>query len=119
VSGADHVTKAQIRKRIDAIQEQLNELRVLALGESGDEPGPGWEWQRMANFLRHFVEAPGHSLPVAKVSALARAEGYDPRGIGGFYRGGAPALRQDGRNRILTEAGHKLYQEALTWVEAR
>ena len=77
----------------------------------------GGEWQRVRNFLRHFVEAPNQRLHAAQVAAAAREEGYDPRGTGGFYTGQKPALRSEGPYRVLTAAGHDLYQQAVEWTE--
>jgi hypothetical protein len=37
-------------------------------------------------------------------------EGYDPRGVAGFYQGTA-SLRRDGTDRVLTEAGRQFYEE--------
>ena len=41
---------------------------------------------------------------------LAVQEGYDPRGVAGFYQGTA-SLRKDGDYRVLTEAGRQLFDD--------
>jgi len=75
-----------------------------------DERGLDWQWKRLLRYLRHFYEAPGGRLPEDGLRALAIQEGYDPRGIAGFYQGAA-SLRREGSYRVLTDAGRQLYEE--------
>lgn len=70
----------------------------------------GWRMLRLLRYLRHFYDAPGgrHHYSVAR--ELAIQEGYDPRGVAGFYQGTA-SLRKDGDYRVLTDAGRQLYED--------
>jgi len=66
--------------------------------------------QRMLRYLRHFYDAPEGRLHKDDARALAIKEGYDTRGVAGFYQGTA-SLQRDGSFRVLTEAGRQLYEE--------
>jgi uncharacterized protein with ParB-like and HNH nuclease domain/alkylated DNA nucleotide flippase Atl1 len=70
----------------------------------------GWRMQRLLRYLRHFYQAPESRLHEADARALAIQEGYDPRGVAGFYQGTA-SLRREGAYRVLTDAGRQLYEE--------
>jgi hypothetical protein len=66
--------------------------------------------QRLLRYLGRFYEAPGRRLHEDAARTLAIQEGYDPRGVAGFYQGTA-SLRKEGSLRILTDAGCQLYEE--------
>jgi uncharacterized protein with ParB-like and HNH nuclease domain/alkylated DNA nucleotide flippase Atl1 len=70
----------------------------------------GWRMLRMLRYLRHFYDAEGGRLHYEQARELAMAEGYDPRGVAGFYQGTA-SLRKEGDFRVLTDAGRQLYEE--------
>lgn len=70
----------------------------------------GWRTRRMLRYLCHFYEAPAGRLHQDDARRLAIAEGYDPRGVAGFYQGTA-TLRRDGQHRVLTDAGRQFYEE--------
>lgn len=70
----------------------------------------GWRMQRLLRYLQHFYDAPHGSMPQDVARNLAIQEGYDPRGVGGFYQGTA-ILRKDGNRRVLTEAGREFFDE--------
>ncbi len=66
--------------------------------------------QRLLRYLQHFYDAPDGSLPQDVARTLAIQEGYDPRGVGGFYQGTA-ILRKDNELRTLTDAGREFFEE--------
>ena len=69
---------------------------------------PNWWMRRILGYLKHFYEAPDGRLHYVEAKRLAVQEGYDPRGIAGFYR--TPAkLRKDGDYRVLTDEGRRWY----------
>jgi uncharacterized protein with ParB-like and HNH nuclease domain len=70
----------------------------------------GWRMQRLLRYLGHFYEAPDGRLHEEAARALAVQEGYDPRGVAGFYQGTA-SLRREGSFRILTDSGRQFYEE--------
>jgi alkylated DNA nucleotide flippase Atl1 len=77
--------------------------------KDGDHPH-GWRIQRTLRYLKHFYEAPDGRLPEEAARDLSVQEGYDPRGVAGFYQGTA-SLRREGTDRVLTEAGRQYYEE--------
>jgi alkylated DNA nucleotide flippase Atl1 len=102
--------------RADPAQRLRAEDLASLIGEV-DEPLPdeedrhyGWRLERTLRYLRHFYEAPGGRLPERDARAFAVEEGYDPRGVAGFYQGTA-SLRRDGPYRVLTDAGRQFYEE--------
>lgn len=77
---------------------------------SEEEREHGWRMRRTLRYLRHFYEAPEGQLHEDDARALAVQEGYDPRGVAGFYQGNA-SLRRNDPFRVLTDAGREFYEE--------
>lgn len=75
-----------------------------------EEREHGWRMIRLLRYLKHFYEAPDGRLHYSVARDLAIQEGYDPRGVAGFYQGTA-SLRKEGEFRVLTDAGRQLYEE--------
>ena len=65
-----------------------------------------WEYRRAWKFLKAVEDAGGNVSPT-ELSRLARENGYDPRGLGGYYTGDNASLRHDGDRRLLTAAGRR------------
>lgn len=84
----------------------LPEAKESVTPEVDHEPN---RWMlRILRYLKHFYEAPDGRLHHVEAKKLAVQEGYDPRGIAGFYR--TPAkLKKDGDYRVLTDAGVRWY----------
>lgn len=66
---------------------------------------------RALRFLKAFVDAPANALTVDQTRDAAKAAGYDPRGVGGFYIGANASLRSVDQSRILTATGRGWYEE--------
>lgn len=85
-------------------------------GAPSPSPAPSrslkWEEEMMRcwRFLRAVDKAGGSLLP-KEISVIARASGYDPRAINGYYRGDG-CLRRAGNRRELTDVGRALIAEA-------
>jgi len=77
---------------------------------SEEEREHGWRMRRTLRYLRHFYESPDGRLHEDEARALSVQEGYDPRGVAGFYQGNA-SLQRDGSFRELTGAGRQFYEE--------
>lgn len=97
------------RLRSDDLADLLGEIIESPPTDDGWHPH-GWRMQRLLRYLGHFYQAPGRRLHEDAARSLAIQEGYDPRGVAGFYQGTA-SLRKEGSLRILTEAGCQLYEE--------
>lgn len=72
---------------------------------------PQWvgAYRKSWKFLKAVAEAGGRLLP-EQLSIIARKNGYDPRGLGGYYTGNG-SLRREGRYRVLTEAGERYIRQ--------
>ncbi len=55
----------------------------------------GWRLERALRYLRHFYDAPDGRLNEDAARVFAVQEGYDPRGVAGFYQGTAVCRRTD------------------------
>lgn len=83
---------------------------VFGTGPEEEESDYDWTWRRTLRYLRHFYVAEGQRLHKDMASSLAKAEGYDPRGVAGFYQGSG-SLRVEGDYRVLTDVGRRLVEE--------
>lgn len=106
-------------QRADQSQRLRGEDLADLIGEAvepivaEEEREYGWRLARMLRYLRylrHFHEAPDGRLHESTARDLAIQEGYDPRGVAGFYQGNA-SLRKEGEYRVLTDAGREFYEE--------
>jgi hypothetical protein len=101
---ADPAQRLRAEDLADLIDEVFEPKPMTA-----DEGSYDWRVRRQLRYLRHFYEAEGHSLHEDEARDLAIQEGYDLRGIGGFYQG-TPSLRREGEFRVLTESGRQFYE---------
>ncbi|MEX1263190.1 MAG: DUF262 domain-containing protein, partial [Actinomycetota bacterium] len=83
---------------------------VVEAASPEEEREHGWRMRRTLRYLGHFYAAPDGRLHEDEAKALAVQEGYDPRGVAGFYQGTA-SLQLDGSYRVLTDAGRQFYEE--------
>jgi alkylated DNA nucleotide flippase Atl1 len=104
-------------RRADASQRlEADDLAEILMGEvvppasPEDDHGHDWQWRRMLRYLNHFYDAPEGRLHEDIARGLAVQEGYDPRGVAGFYQGTA-SLRREGSFRVITDAGRQVYEE--------
>jgi uncharacterized protein with ParB-like and HNH nuclease domain/alkylated DNA nucleotide flippase Atl1 len=106
--GPDTRAAPSQRLRSDDLADLIGEAIEPLTAEEDREYG--WRMLRLLRYLKHFYEAPGGRLHHTAARDLAIQEGYDPRGVAGFYQGTA-SLRKDGEVRVLTEAGRQLYED--------
>lgn len=106
--GPDRRADSAQRLRSDELADLIGEVLVPVPAE--EDRQFGWRMQRTLRYLRHFYEAQEGRLHEDIARALAVQEGYDPRGVAGFYQGTA-SLRRDGAFRVLTDAGRQFYEE--------
>ncbi|MBA2336424.1 MAG: DUF1524 domain-containing protein [Acidimicrobiia bacterium] len=102
--GADQGADPEQRLRSDDLADLIGEAIESLTPEEDRE----FAWRRLVRYLRHFYHAEGGRLHYTVARDLATQEGYDPRGVAGFYRG-AGSLAKDGEYRVLTEVGRQLY----------
>jgi len=74
-------------------------------------PEPQWR-EDTARIWRvlHAVRQAGGNLSAEEWTRLGAAHGYDPRGLGGFFRGGEPAMAVQVERRVLTEHGSRFIE---------
>jgi uncharacterized protein with ParB-like and HNH nuclease domain/alkylated DNA nucleotide flippase Atl1 len=106
--GADGKADPHQRLGADDLADLLSDTAEPVAPDEDREHG--WRMRRLLRYLRHFYEADGGRLHRDAARDFATQEGYDRRGVGGFYQGTA-SLRKDGKFRVLTEAGRSLYEE--------
>jgi alkylated DNA nucleotide flippase Atl1 len=106
--GSDRRADPSQRLRADDLAGLIGEVVEPVPPEEDREYG--WRMQRLLRYLRHFYDAPAGRLHEDVARTLAIQEGYDPRGVAGFYQGTA-SLRRDGSFRVITDAGRLVYEE--------
>jgi hypothetical protein len=93
-------TVSRLEQRIRAVEHSVGQLRqefeAQTRGESLDD-----RWLRLLT----AVEEAGGDVSAAEWANLGLLCGYDPRGLGGFFRGNEPSMRADGDRRIITSRG--------------
>lgn len=104
------------RGRADSTQRLRADMLAAMIGEIVESPPEddreyGWRRRRWLRYIGHFYNAPEGRLPEDLARKLAVEEGYDPRGVAGFYQGENAALVKDGDDRVLTEAGREFYEQ--------
>jgi uncharacterized protein with ParB-like and HNH nuclease domain/alkylated DNA nucleotide flippase Atl1 len=102
--------------RADSSQRLRADDLAGLIGEMVESPAEedreyGWRRRRWLRYIRHFYMSPEERLHEDEARALAVREGYDPRGVAGFYQGESAALMKDGHDRVLTEAGREYFEE--------
>jgi alkylated DNA nucleotide flippase Atl1 len=106
--GTDGRADASQRLRADDLADLLGEVVEPVAPDQDREHG--WQMRRTLRYLRHFYNAPDGRLHRDTARDLAVQEGYDPRGVAGFYQG-TPSLKKDGDFRVLTDAGRRFFEE--------
>ena len=97
------MNQAKLRKAINDLRAELDHLEA-ALGDR-DTPTSGD--LRIYQFLAAIEERGSVSSP-DELSALGRAKGYNPQGLGGYFSGHRPTLhRNDDGSTILTDEGRR------------
>jgi hypothetical protein len=86
----------KIRNVEAAVAQLRQELESLKSGDNDD--------QRWVRLLR-LVEDAGGRVSSDEWRRLGAQCGYDPRGLGGFFRGGNPSMYVDGDDRVLSDRG--------------
>jgi alkylated DNA nucleotide flippase Atl1 len=105
--GPDRRADPDQRLRADELAGLIGDV-VAEPATAQSDHEHGWRVRRSLRYLRHFFDAPDGRLHEEVARALAIQEGYDPRGIAGFYQGTA-SLRRDGQFRVLTDTGRQYY----------
>ena len=106
--GPDGRADAAQRLRADDLADLIGDVVEPVASEEDREHG--WRLRRTLRYLRHFYNAPDGRLHRDVARDLAVREGYDPRGVAGFYQG-TPSLRKEGDFRVMTDAGRRFFEE--------
>lgn len=90
------------------LQEQLGRFLASlgAVHDSSKVPEPQWREDAARIWrLLHAVRHEGGDLTAEEWARLGEAHNYDPRGLGGFFRGAEPMMAVQDDHRILTDHG--------------
>jgi hypothetical protein len=97
--------------RLTRVHSELTELLLeLGLLEPTKAPvDPQWlrDTARQWGLLNAVAELNSGDLGSEQWSRLGRQHGYDPRGLGGFFRGSQPLMATQGERRVLTSHGRR------------
>jgi hypothetical protein len=101
------LTPDQVQALLRLHQELGGLLESVGVSDAAPTtPEPQWrgDYARIWRLL-HSVRQAGGDLNTEEWVRLGTAHGYDPRGLGGFFRGGEPTMEMQGERRVLTEHG--------------
>ena len=99
----------RLRRAHSEITTVLAELGVLDDAGQPAEPRQHADQSRRWRLLNAVAQRGGR-VGASEWSRLGRTHGYDPRGLGGFFRGAQPVMEHDGHRRILTASGHRFVE---------
>lgn len=96
----------RLRRAHAEITSVLTELGVL---DDGPLPSTSRQQADQARRWRmlNAVALRGGQVGASEWGRLGQANGYDPRGLGGFFRGADPAMEHRGHRRVLTATGRR------------
>jgi hypothetical protein len=96
----------QVQALLRLYQQLGGILGSVGVGDVTATPEPQWrgEFARIWRLL-HAVRQAGGDLSAEEWARLGIAHDYDPRGLGGFFRGAEPMMAMQGERRVLTEHG--------------
>jgi len=107
----------RLRRAHSEITAVLSELGILDGAGHPAEPRQHADQSRRWRLLNAVAQRGGR-VGASEWSRLGRAHGYDPRGLGGFFRGAQPVMEHDGHRRILTASGHRFVERWRADFEA-
>lgn len=106
------LTAGQI-SRLNKAQKEIVAV-LVEIGASPDSPMPGvpkWKADTEKQWsLLKAVRDRGGDLGSEEWGALGASHGYDPRGLGGFFRGAEQLMASQGERRVLTEYGQRFIE---------
>jgi hypothetical protein len=106
------LTPDQIQALLRLRQELDGFLGSVGISDvAAPTPAPQWrgDYARIWRLL-HAVRQAGGDLSADEWARLGAAHDYDPRGLGGFFRGGEPVMTMQGERRVLTEQGQRFIE---------
>jgi hypothetical protein len=99
----------KIRRTYADLTAVLSAAGVIEPGPPTPEPRWRADYARMWRLLNAVEQADG-DLGADEWSRLGLAHDYDPRGLGGYFRGAEPMMATQGARRVLTDHGRKFIQ---------
>jgi hypothetical protein len=99
--------------RLNRAQKEISAV-LIELGASPEAAAPGvprWKADTEKQWsLLKAVRERGGDLGSDEWGALGASHGYDPRGLGGFFRGAEQLMASQGERRVLTEHGRRFIE---------
>ena len=97
------MTETRVQRALRNVERAVAELREAMEAKTGEQDDDK-RWLRLLT----KVEAAGGTVSADTWPGLGAVVGYDPRGLGGFYRGAGASMRMNPNDsRSLTEVGKK------------
>jgi hypothetical protein len=97
---------SQLRRASETIVRVLDQIDL-------SEPVQVPEWRHVYKKrwrLLKAVDESGSDIGADEWGRLGRDQGYDPRGLGGFFQGSEPMMAKQGARRVLTAHGHRFIE---------
>jgi hypothetical protein len=109
VTAVLRIEVARLRDGLDRVESALGRLDAATAGARA-RARP----ERYYQLLIDVYECGRHGADSATFASLGRRQGYDARGLGGFFVGSRAPLRRAERRVRLTLEGHRLLDDYLT-----
>jgi hypothetical protein len=109
---SSELTADQVQTLLRLYEELGGFLGSIGASEvAPSAPEPQWrgDYTRIWRLL-HAVRQAGGDLSAEEWAGLGAAQHYDPRGLGGFFRGREPVMAAEGERRVLTEHGRRFIE---------
>jgi hypothetical protein len=104
------ITAGQLARLRRAHTEMTTLLEQFgALRDASPEPEPKWKTDTARQWrLLNDVDKAGGDVGSDEWARLGAQHGYDPRGLGGYFRGSEQLMvAEQGARRVLTEHGRR------------
>lgn len=105
---------ARLRESLDRLEAEIRRLESGVAPQSSKKSRSRPE--RYYAVLVGVYEHGRFGIDAPALAELAEANGYDRRGLNGFFAGARAPLQRDGERVVLTAEGHRLIEEHLRGV---
>lgn len=104
----------RVRRAHGELTKALTEAGILSADKPPLEPKWRADTARQWGLLNAAAQINNGDLSDYEWSRLGRQHGYDPRGLGGFFRGTEQLVARQGARRVLTDHGRRFIER---WKE--
>lgn len=97
----------QLKRIHGDLSDLLLEVGLLEPVQAPKDPQWLQSTAKQWGLISAAAEVNGGDLGADQWGRLGRQHGYDPRGLGGFFRGSQPLMASQGQRRIITIHGRR------------